>query len=168
MSTTKVFETSAFELGNLNEEHAEIRRRYAELESVILRESGLAPIFRAADRLVQMMLLHFTHEEQFLAKLSSASFQKRQHDATLEVTAKLLGIEAGLEQTKTASVFQLLVFGRIWMKEHMSLETDEFECEALIEKESPFLVSGALIGHIQQQRSTHAAHELKGESVCWD
>jgi hemerythrin len=161
---------SALDLGNLDGEHSEIRLRYRELESVILRGAASPRILGAANSLAQMMLLHFTHEDQFLEKLSASSFQKRHRDANVELTAQLFGIEAGLEQAKTAAVFQLLLLGRVWMKEHLGMETEEFECEALIEKESPFLVSGALVAHsqMQGQSSPHAAHELNGKSVCWD
>jgi hypothetical protein len=75
-----------------------------------------------------MMLLHFTHEEQLLLKLSfSSRLRKRLREANMEVTARLNGIEVGLEQGKTPAVFHLLRLGRFWMKEHMYLESVESE-----------------------------------------
>ena len=147
MSTsTRMFETNAFDLRNLDEEHAKICRRYTGLEKAILRGRGLPRILEAADNLVEMMLLHFAHEEQFLMKLSLCSrLQERHRDANIEVTAKLFGIEAGLKQGNPAAVFHLLRLGRFWMKEHMHLESDEFECEGLIEEERPRLVRHALV-----------------------
>jgi hemerythrin len=141
-----MFETNAIDLRNLDEEHAKIRRRYTGLEKAILRGRGLPRVLEAADNLVEMMLLHFAHEEQFLVKLFLGSrIQERHRDANIEVTAKLFGIEAGLKQGNPAAVFHLLRLGRFWMKEHMYLESDEFECEGLIEEERPFIVRRALV-----------------------
>jgi len=151
-TSTRVLEKNAFDLGLLDREHAEIRRRYVELENAILRGLGLPRILEAANSLVQMILLHFTHEERFLAALSLSNLQKRHRDANIEVTAQLFGIEAGLEQAKTAAVFQLLLLGRVWMKEHMHLESDQFECET--EEVRPFSLRGALVDH----RSAFAAN----------
>ena len=50
---------------------------------------GMAGIVEAADRLVQMILLHFTHEERFLEKLSLPILQ-RQRDANAEVIGPTL------------------------------------------------------------------------------
>jgi hemerythrin len=168
-----VFETNAFDLANLEEEHDEIRRRYAGLEKTILRGLGQARILEAANSLVEMMLLHFTHEDQFLVKPSFSKFQQRHRDANIEVTAQLFGIETGLAQGKIATVFQLLLLGRVWIKEHMHLEQDEFECETLIPARSPFLVRSAIPGrtkghdhlrhaHLREQPSLHSAPELNG------
>jgi hemerythrin len=139
-TSTRIIEPSAFDLRKLDEEHAEICRRYTGLEETILRGRGLPRILEAANSLVQMMLLHFTHEEQFLERLSLSSFQ-RQRDANIEITAQLFDIEVGLEHSRVASVFQSLLLGRVWIKEHMRLESEEFKCEDLIEAGRPFLVS---------------------------
>jgi hemerythrin len=159
ITSTRMFETNALDLRILDEEHAEIRRRYTELEEAILRGRGLPRILEAADSLVQVMLLHFTHEEQFLVKLSLSSGLLHR-DANIEVTAQLFGIEAGLEQGKAAAVFLLLRLGRFWMKEHMHREPVEFECETLIQ-EKPFLVRRALVD------SPASIAGLNGEPVCW-
>lgn len=134
-------ETSAFDLRNLDGEHIEIRHRYTEIEKAIVCGRGLPRILEAADSLVQMMLLHFTHEERFLAKLSLSDIQKRHCDANIEVTAQLFGIGYGLEQEKISAVFQLLLLVKGWMREHINLESEEFECEGLIEEERLFLLS---------------------------
>jgi hemerythrin len=124
-----MFETNALDVRILDAEHAEIRRLYGRLEETILRGQEMPPILKAADGLIQMMSLHFAHEEQLLLKLSfSSRLRKKLHEASMEVTAKLIGIAAGLEQEKTAAVFHLLRLGRIWMKEHMHLESIESEC----------------------------------------
>jgi hemerythrin len=143
-----MFETTAFDLRNLEDEHAEIRRRYSGLEKAILCGRGLPRILDAADSLVQMMLLHFTHEEQFLVKLPlSSNLPERHRNANIEVTAKLFSIEAGLKQGSAASVFHLLRLGRFWMNEHLHLENEEFECEGLVRKERTSLVRRALGVH---------------------
>lgn len=99
MSTsTKTLDTNAIDLRNLDEEHAEICRRYTELEKSIVGRRVLPRILDASASLVQIMLLHLEHEEQFLAQLSLANLEKRQRDANFEVIAQLFGIEAGLEQ----------------------------------------------------------------------
>ena len=124
-----MFETIAFDVRNLDEEHTEIRRRYTGLEKAILRGREMPGILKAANSLVQMMLLHFTHEEQLLLKLSfSSHLRKKLSDANMEITDQLIGIEEGLEQENTAAVFHLLRLGRFWMKEHMHLESVESIC----------------------------------------
>ncbi len=132
---------SETELRNLDGEHREIRHRYTELERAIVCGRGLPRILEAAGSLVRMMLLHFTHEEQFLAKLSLPIIQKRHCKAGQEVTAQISSIESGLEQEKVAAVFLLLLLGKSWIKEHMNLESEEFECDGLIEEDRLFLVS---------------------------
>lgn len=147
-NSTNIFETNAFELRNLDEEHSEIRRSYAGLEKAILSGRGMSHVLTAADGLVQMMLRHFTHEEQFLLKLPLSSRLRQSHrNANIEVTDKLFGIETGLKQGKTASVFHLLRLGRLWMNDHMHLESQEFECGSLTKRERPFLVRRALVDH---------------------
>jgi hemerythrin len=138
-TSTKVFEPSTFDLHKLDEEHAEIRRRYTGLEQAILHGQGLSGILDAANSFEQMMLLHFIHEERFLERLSLSSLQ-RHRDANIEITAQLFDIEVGLEQHKVAAVFQLLLLGRVWIREHMGLESEEFQSEDLIEVGRPFLV----------------------------
>jgi hemerythrin len=123
-------------LRNLDDEHTEIRCCYGGLEKTILCGRGLPHILAAADRLVKMMLLHLSHEEQLLVKLAlSGDLLERHRNSKIEVTSKLFSIETGLKQGSTASVFHLLRLGRFWMKEHMDQENEEFQCEALIRKE---------------------------------
>jgi hemerythrin len=125
ITPTRIFETNASELRNLDKEHAEIGRRYTGLEKVIVRGQGLPRILEAADSLVQIMFLHLAHEEEFLSNLPlNSRFQERHRDASIEVTARLFGIEAGLQQGQVAAVFHLLRIVRFWMKEHMELEID--------------------------------------------
>ncbi len=129
MRTPRVFDTNAFEVRNLDQEHAEIRRRYTGLEKAILRGREMPSILKAANGLVQMMLLHFAHEEQLLLKLSfSSHLRKKLSHANMEATDQLIGIAEGLEEGKTAAVFHLLRLGRFWMEEHMHLESVESLC----------------------------------------
>jgi hemerythrin len=129
-----MFETNALDVRNLDEQHKEIRRRYTGIEKAILHGREMPSILKAANSLVQMMLLHFAHEEQLLLKLSFSSYlRKKLSDANMEVTDQLIGIEEGLEQGKTAAVFHLLRLGRFWMKEHMHLESVESLCSLPVE-----------------------------------
>jgi hypothetical protein len=142
-----IFETNTSDLRHLDEEHAKIRRRYTELEKAILCGRGLPRILEAADSLVLMLLLHLAHEKQFLVNLSlSSRLQAKNRKAYMEVTAQLFGIEAGLEQGKTSAVFLLLRLGRVWMKEHMNLES--VECKGLIEEENPFWARPAVVDQL--------------------
>jgi hemerythrin len=127
-STTKIFEPGMFSLHSLNREHAKIRGCYAALEKTIVLGRGLSRILEAANRFVQVVLQHFTHEEQFLEELSPSLLQ-RHRDANIEIIAQLFSIEDGLRLGKVAAVFQLLLLGDAWMKEHMQLEWQEFEYE---------------------------------------
>jgi hemerythrin len=143
-----IFETDASDLRSLNEEHAEIRRRYHGLERVILRGGSMPRILAAADNFVQMMLLHFTHEECFLVKLSLYGLQTRHREAKKKITTQILDIETELEQRKASAVFQLLRLGKVWMKEHMHPESEEFEGENLIDEERHFLARRVLTDHL--------------------
>jgi len=113
-------------LHRLDQQHAEIRETYQSLEEAILAGQGMAGIAEAADSLVQMILLHFSHEELFLEKLSFPILQ-RQRSANAEITAQLFAIEDGLRQEKPAAVFQLLLLIHDWIKEHMQRECEEFD-----------------------------------------
>ena len=123
---TRVFEPNIFCLHRLDQQHAEIRATYQSLEEAILAGQGMAGIVEAADSLVQMILLHFSHEELFLEKLSLPILQ-RQRGANAEIIAQLFEIEDGLRQEKTAAVFQLLILVHDWIKEHMQRECEEFD-----------------------------------------
>ena len=113
--TTRVFKPNIFSLHRLDQEHADIQLNYQSLEEAILLGQGVPGILEAANRLVQMILLHFTHEERFLGKLSLPILQK-QRNANGEVTAQLFEIEDGLRQEKLAAVFQLLLLARPGLK----------------------------------------------------
>ena len=125
-TSPKIFEPNIFSLHSLDREHAEIRQSYEEIEETILLGRGLSTILEAANRLVQMMLQHFAHEEQFLEGLSLKVLQ-RHRDANVAVIAQLLDIEERLRLRKISAVLHLLMFGDAWMKEHMQLECQEFE-----------------------------------------
>jgi hypothetical protein len=132
------------------------------LEKTILRGLGLPRILEAANSVVQTMLLHFIHEEQFIGEFALSKFQQRQRDADIEVIAQLFAIEDGIEQAKAAAVFQLLLLGRVWIKEHMHLESGEFECESLKE-ESPFLLREAFADDLPAIAKTGSHdHRLPG------
>jgi hemerythrin len=158
-----MFETNAFDLRHLDEEHAEILRRYTGLEKAILCGRGWPRILEAADSLVQKMLLHLAHEKQFLVKLSlSSRLQAKHRKANTEVTTQLFGIDAGLEREETSAVFLLLRLGRVWMKEHMHLES--IECKGLTEEKSPYLVRRAVVDHRAKFGNRGGQdHHLKGQ-----
>lgn len=159
MSTsTGMFETNASDLRNLDEEHAEIRRRYHGLERVILRGGGMPRILAAADNFAQMMLLHFAHEEQFLVKLSLGDLPTRHRKAKIEIATQLFEIEAELEQGKASAVLQLLRLGKVWMKEHMDLENEDIEREDLIDEERHFLARRVLTDHLAATAARGAKH----------
>jgi hypothetical protein len=85
----------------------EICRRYEGLDREILRQGsmhGISRILAAANDLVYLMLVHFTHEEQLLVKFSRDTLLLR-HRAT---SMKFAPIKAELEQGKVAPIFQLL------------------------------------------------------------
>jgi hypothetical protein len=110
-------------------------------------------ILKSANSLVQVMFLHFAHEEQLLLKLSfSSHLRKRLNDANMEVTDQLIGIQEGLEEGKPAAVFHLLRLGRFWMKEHMHLESVEFPlCSSPVEFSDS--VQKALSSELKMQQS---------------
>jgi len=157
-----MFETNAFDLRHLDEEHAEIRRRYTGLEKTILCGQGWPRILEAADSLVQKLLLHLAHEKQFLVKFSlSSRLQAKHRNANMEVTAQLFDIDAGLEKGTPAAVFLLLRLGRIWMKEHMHLAC--VECKGLIEEAGPFLVRPVVVDYLATFGDTRDHdHHLNG------
>jgi hemerythrin len=141
MMSTAIFETTVIDLRNLDEEHAEIHRRYEGLEKEILRRGGMHSICRvlaAADSLVHLILLHFTHEKQLLVKLSLYSLLKRHRETNMKIATQLFGIKTDLEQGKTAPVFQLLRLSKVWIKEHMHIESEWGECEDSIDKDRFF------------------------------
>ncbi len=128
-TSRRMFEMIALDVRNLAEEHVEICVRYIVLEKEILHGREMPHILKAADSLVQMMLQHFTHEEQLLPNLSlSSRLRNNLREANMDITARLNGIEVELEQGKTAAIFQLLSIGKYWIKEHMHLESVESVC----------------------------------------
>jgi len=127
-TSPKIFEPNIFSLHSLDREHREICQSYEAIEETILLGRGLSAILEAANALVQMMLQHFIHEEQFLEELSLKVLQKHR-DSNIELIAKLLDIEERLRLRNVAAVLQLLILGDAWMKEHLQLERQEFEDE---------------------------------------
>jgi hemerythrin len=135
----KMFETNAVDLRLLDKEHAEICRHYEGLDEVVLRQGSMHSISRilaSAHSLVYLMLLHFTHEEQLLEKVSRYSLLQRHRKTSMEIATQLFGIRAELDRGKVAPVFQLLRLTKGWMEEHLYLET--VECTSPIEEENPF------------------------------
>lgn len=124
----KIFEPHVFSLHSLDREHIEICQSYEDIEETILLGRGLSAILGAANRLVEMMLQHFAHEEHFLKELSFKVLQ-RHRDTNIEIIAQLLDIEGRLSLRNVAAVVQLLMLGDAWMKQHMQLECLEFEDE---------------------------------------
>jgi hemerythrin len=153
-TSMKMFETNAFDLRNLDEEHAEIRRRYEGLDEVILRQGSMHRIHRilaAADNLANLMLLHFTHEGLFLVKFSRYSPLKGHRQSNMKIATQLFDIKAELEQGKVAPVFQLLRLTKVWMKEHVHLEN--VENTGLIEQENPFWARPAVVDQLNRRQA---------------
>jgi hemerythrin len=125
----RIFEPEVFHLYVLDEEHSGIERCYVTLEAEILSGRGIPAMVEAAERLVEAMLLHFDHEEEFL-ELVSRSILVGQLDANKKTTVQLLDIEDGLKQDQPAAVLQLLLLVRLWIYWHTWTESIDFECAA--------------------------------------
>ena len=78
--------------------------------------------------------------------LSRHSLLKRHRETNTKIATQLLGIKAELEQGKVAPVFQLLRLSKVWIEEHMHLES-EWECEDSAEKDKFSFVRRALVNH---------------------
>ena len=118
------------ELEILDKEHSNIHRQYIELDDAILHGQGSPRILEAARTLVQFMLSHFTHEEQFQKKIAFP-VREDQRNAWKKSMADLLQIDAGLKQEEVYAALRLRGFCKIWMHEHMHMEQLEFEFAAL-------------------------------------
>jgi hemerythrin len=114
----------------LDNEHSNIHRQYIELDDAILHGQGSPRILEAARTLVQFMLSHFTHEEQFQKKIAFP-VREDQRNAWKKNIADLLRIDAGLKQEEVYAALRLRGFCKMWMQEHMHVEQLEFEFSAL-------------------------------------
>jgi hemerythrin len=114
----------------LDKEHSNIHRQYIELDDAILYGQGSPRILEAARTLVQFMLSHFTHEEQFQKKIA-LPVREDQLNAWKKNVADLLLIDAGLKQEEVYAALRLRGFCKTWMQEHMHVEQLEFEFAAL-------------------------------------
>lgn len=118
------------DLESLDQEHSNIHRQYIELDDAILHGQGSPRILEAARMLVQFMLSHFTHEEQFQKKIAFP-VRDDQRNAWKKNIADLLQIDAGLKQQEVYAALRLRGFCKMWMQEHMHVEQLEFEFAAL-------------------------------------
>jgi len=128
-AATKIFEPEVFQLHVLDEEHYEIERRYVALEEEILAWRGISAMLAAAENLVEAILLHFAHEEEFLEGVSRPILL-RQLQANTKIADQLLDVEDGLKQKKPAAVLQLLLLVKVWLYWHAWTESIDFECAA--------------------------------------
>jgi hemerythrin len=119
----------AVELNILKEEHSRIHCRYAELDDVILQAQGSPRIIEAARELVGMLLLHFSHEEEFLEKIPVSGLEE-QRRAGKKMTDEILRIEAGLRMQEADAALRLRGLCKGWMYKHMSMDGLEFEITA--------------------------------------
>jgi hemerythrin len=124
------FYTPGGDLEILDKEHANIHRQYIELDDAILHGQGSPRILEAARTLVQFMLAHFAHEEQF-QKMIALPVREDQLNAWKKNMAELLQIEAGLKQREVYAALRLRSFCKVWMHDHMQVEQLEFEFSAL-------------------------------------
>jgi hemerythrin len=125
----RIFEPEVLRLRVLDEEHAEIERRYVVLEAEILSGRGMPSMVKAAENLVEAMLQHFAQEEQFLETISRLVLL-RHLKANAKTTVQLLDIEDGLRQEKPSAVLQLLLLVKVWLYWHTWTESIDFECGA--------------------------------------
>ena len=120
----------------LIKEHSNIHRQYIELDDAILHGQGSPRILEAARMLVQFMLSHFTHEEQFQKKIAFP-VREDQRNAWKKNMADLLQIDAGLKQQEVYAALRLRGFCKMWMHEHLHVEPLEFEFAALAAVPNP-------------------------------
>jgi hemerythrin len=118
--------TPGADLENLDKEHSNILRQYLELDGAILHGQGSPRILEAAQTLVQFMLMHFSHEEQFQKRIAF-SVREDQLNAWKKNMSELVQIDAGLKQEEVYAALRLRSFCKVWMHEHMHVEQLEFE-----------------------------------------
>jgi hemerythrin len=128
--------TTGGDLEMLDKEHSNIHRQYIELDNAILHGEGSPRILEAARMLVQFMLSHFTHEEQFQKKIA-CPVRPDQLSAWKKNMAELLQIDAGLKQAEVYAALRLRGFCKMWMHEHLHVEPLEFEFAALAAVPNP-------------------------------
>jgi hemerythrin len=129
-SRKKQFYTPGSDLEILDREHANIHRQYIELDDAILQGQGSPRILEAARILVQFMLSHFAHEEQFHKKIAFL-VREDQLNAWTKNMAELLQIDAGLKQEEVYAALRMRGFCKVWMHDHMHVEQLEFEFAAM-------------------------------------
>ncbi len=117
------------ELDILEEEHSHIHCGLAELDDVILRAQGSTRMIEAARELARLLLLHFTHEAQFLEKIPLPALEE-QRRAGEKMIDEVLRIEAGLRLEEAYAALRLRGLCKGWMNEHMYMESLEFEIAA--------------------------------------
>jgi hypothetical protein len=125
------FQTPRLELEILADEHTAIRNHHQELDETILHAEGSPRILKAAGVLVQSMLQHFTHEEEFHKKIALRA-DTVQRTAGIDLTAELLRIEAGLQEGEVYAALRLRGLCKRWMRGHLEMENAEFEISPLV------------------------------------
>jgi hemerythrin len=98
----------------LDRERFTIERQYIELDDAILHGQGSPRILEAARTLLQYLLLHFTHEEQFRKQISFPVLEDPRA-VWKKNMAELLQIEAGLRQGEVYAALRLRSFCKGWM-----------------------------------------------------
>jgi hemerythrin len=98
----------------LDRERFGIERQYMELDDAILHGQGSARILQAAQLLVQAMVQHFTHEEQFRRQISFPVFDDPRV-VWKNNMSELLQIEAGLRQEEVYAALRLRSFCKGWI-----------------------------------------------------
>ncbi len=117
-------------LGVLDEEHADIQRRYVRLNRAILETNSLVRIRVAAELLAEVILLHLLHEEELLRKMSFP-FLREHRDTQTEMMSELFKIELDLSRNETRAPMRLRDLCREWMNEHVHVERRELEIAVL-------------------------------------
>lgn len=123
MSRNRRFE---FGLKTLDQEHAEIRRQYLELDDAILQGHGSPRILEAAGNLMELMRLHLAHEERFQEEIAFP-LNAEQHRKAKRTATELLHIEQGLQGSEVYAALRLRSLCKGWMRDHLYMENLEFE-----------------------------------------
>ncbi len=131
------FGRSSGEAEMLERERFGIERLYIELDDAILHGEGSARILHAAQKLVESLLVHFTHEEQFRRQISFPVLDDPRAVWKKNMT-ELLQIEAGLTQKEVYAALRLRSFCKGWI--HMQRMWTSIFQPSLISENAPEIV----------------------------
>ena len=108
------FGRSSAEAEMLESERFGIERHYLELDDSILHGEGSARILDAAQKLVKLLLVHLTHEEQLRSQIAFPVLDDPRAEWKKNMS-ELLQIEAGLTQSEIYAALRLRSFCKGWI-----------------------------------------------------